>query len=194
MALTVTTFHVPDVKLFTPTVHRDERGHLVERWHSAEHASAGLTTRFVQDIQSRSVRGVLRGLHFQRNPHAQGKLVGVVRGTILDVAVDLRHGSATFGKHVAVELNDHSMAQLWVPRGFAHGYLVLSDLADVVYKVDNFHSPGSEGGIRWDDPDLSIDWSAGTTGLAGARPLVSARDAGLPGLHGADFDFGWEQL
>lgn len=192
MALTVNTFDVPDVKLFRPLVHRDERGHFVERWRNDAYARAGLTTEFVQDNLSRSRRGALRGLHFQREPHAQGKLVGVVRGKILDVVVDLRQGSPGYGRHVAVLLDDLDMAQLWVPRGFAHGFIVLSDEADVTYKADAYHEPQAEGGIRWDDPGLGIDWSLGTVDLPSGAPLVSQRDASLPGLVDADFSFDWE--
>lgn len=193
MGPTVTTFDVPDVRLFCPVVHRDARGHFVELWRNDQFAGAGLKAEFVQDNLSRSQRGVLRGLHFQREPHAQGKLVGVVRGAILDVAVDLRRDSPTFGRHVATVLDDRTLARLWVPRGFAHGFIVLSAVADVLYKVDNVHAPRDEGGIRWDDPALGIDWGPGTSGLPGGTPLVSARDMALPGIHEADFAFGWER-
>lgn len=183
-----TTFAVPDVLLLTPTVHTDHRGHFVERWQREEFAAAGLDTDFVQDNLSRSRRGTLRGLHYQREPHQQGKLVGVSRGKILDVAVDLRRGSPGFGRHVAVVLDDETLQQLWVPPGFAHGFLVLSEVADVSYKVDAFHAPASEGGIRWDDPTLAIDWNGAGVDLEGG-PLVSPRDAALPSLVEAEFDF-----
>jgi len=183
-----TTFAVPDVLLLTPTVHKDQRGHFVERWQREEFAAVGLDIDFVQDNLSRSRRGTLRGLHYQREPHQQGKLVGVSRGRILDVAVDLRRGSPGFGRHVAVVLDDEALQQLWVPPGFAHGFLVLSEVADVSYKVDAFHAPASEGGIRWDDPTLGIDWNGAGLELEGG-PLVSPRDAALPSLVEAEFDF-----
>lgn len=196
---TVTTFAVPDVLLLTPVVHRDARGHFVERWREDSYAALGLEVDFVQDNLSRSGRGTVRGLHFQRDPHAQGKLVGVSRGCVLDVAVDLRRGSPAYGRHVAVLLDDVALQQLWVPRGFAHGFRVVSDVADVHYKVDAVHAPDAEGGVRWDDPALGIDWSGagahgGAQGLdlglvAGSAPLVSARDAALPLLADAEFDF-----
>ena len=192
VTVSVTTFDVPDVLLLTPAVHRDERGHFVERWRSDAYAAAGVDADFVQDNLSRSGRGTLRGLHFQREPHAQGKLVGVSRGRVLDVAVDLRRGSPAFGRHVAVELDDVSMRQLWVPRGFAHGFLVLSEVADVQYKVDAFHSPTAEGGVRWDDPALAIAWGQQGAEASVTRPLVSPRDAALPLLSDADFDFVYE--
>lgn len=164
--------------LFTPTVHRDCRGYLLERWREDAFAAAGLTVRFVQDNLSRSGRGVLRGLHFQRPPHQQGKLVGVVRGRILDVIVDLRRGSPTFLRHEKVVLDDERHQQLWVPPGFAHGFLALDDACDVIYKVDAHHAPHAEGGLRWDDPALGIDW--GLDASAGGVPVLSPRDAELP--------------
>lgn len=175
----VETFDVPGPLLFTPRVHRDERGYFLERWRADAHESAGLTARFVQDNLSRSRRGVLRGLHFQRPPHAQGKLVSVVRGRVLDVVVDLRRGSPTFLAHLKVVLDDEEHRQLWVPRGFAHGFLALAEVCDVLYKVDAHHAPEAEGGLRWDDPALGIDW--GLDELSpGARPLLSPRDAAMP--------------
>jgi dTDP-4-dehydrorhamnose 3,5-epimerase len=184
-------FSIRDVMVFEPRVHRDQRGHFVERWRKDAYTAAGLRAEFVQDNLSRSSRGTLRGLHYQREPHAQGKLVSVVTGTILDVAVDLRRDSPTFGQHVAVVLDDENMHQLWVPRGFAHGFLVLSDVADVSYKVDAYHAPSAEGGVRWDDADLGIDW--GGMGRLGASvaPLVSPRDAALPSLEEARFEFSY---
>ncbi len=181
---------IPDVKLLAPRVHRDARGFFTERWRAD---LPELPQRWVQDNHSRSQRGTLRGLHYQLPPHAQGKLVGVIRGKILDVAVDLRTGSPTFGQHVSAVLDDESLKQLWVPPGFAHGFLVLSDVADVLYKVDAPYDRAAERGVRWDDPTLAIDWSAGTDGSplasAGAQPLVSAKDAELPLLADAEHDF-----
>lgn len=187
----VTGFAIPDVRLFSPVVHRDRRGHFVERWREDAYSAAGLTTRLVQDNLSRSGRGTLRGLHFQREPHAQGKLVSVVTGRILDVAVDLRRDSPTFGQHVAMVLDDERMQQLWVPRGFAHGFLVLSEVADVYYKVDAYHAPFAEGGVRWDDPQLGIDWGLAGTTEGRLEPLVSPKDAALPSVIDAEFDFAY---
>lgn len=190
-SLETTTFPVQGVTLFRPVVHRDQRGHFVERWRSDAYRAAGLDTEFVQDNLSRSGRGTLRGLHFQRGRNAQGKLVGVVTGKILDVAVDLRRGSPTFGRHVAAVLDDETMHQLWVPRGFAHGFLVLSDVADVYYTVDAYHAPAAEGGVRWNDPALGIDWGLADASPGGIEPQVSPRDAALPSLAEArlDLDF-----
>ncbi|HET8986515.1 MAG TPA: dTDP-4-dehydrorhamnose 3,5-epimerase, partial [Trueperaceae bacterium] len=163
--------------------------HFVERWRKDAYAAAGLEAEFVQDNLSRSSRGTLRGLHYQREPHAQGKLVSVVTGRILDVAVDLRRDSPTFGQHVTAVLDDDNMHQLWVPRGFGHGFLVLSEVADVSYKVDAYHSPTAEGGVRWDDADLGIDWGVAAALGDGVSPLVSPRDATLPPLGEAQFEF-----
>lgn len=167
--------------LFTPAVHRDDRGYFLERWRDDVYGPAGLDARFVQDNLSRSRRGVLRGLHFQREPRAQGKLVSVVRGRVLDVIVDLRPGSPTYLRHLKVVLDDELHRQLWVPRGFAHGFLALAESCDVLYKVDAVHAPDHEAGIRWDDPRLAIDWELEALG-PGERPIVSSRDAALPTL------------
>lgn len=180
------TQRIPDVKLLVPKVFRDARGFFLERWRQGV---PGLPTAWAQDNQSRSQRGTLRGLHYQLSAHAQGKLVGVTRGKILDVAVDLRRGAPTFGQHVTAVLDDESMHQLWVPRGFAHGFLVLSDVADVLYKTDAPYAPAAERGIRWDDPALAIDWRAPGAEAGDWRPLVSEKDAALPFLDGAEFDF-----
>jgi dTDP-4-dehydrorhamnose 3,5-epimerase len=133
---------------------------------------------FVQDNLSRSARGVLRGLHLQ-NPKAQGKLVAVLRGAVRDVAVDVRVGSPTFGQHVAVELTEENRRQFWVPRGFAHGFVVLSETADFFYKCDELYSPADEIVVRWDDPELAIDWAV-------SSPTLSPRDAAAPSLAAAN--------
>lgn len=177
----VEKFEIDGPLLFTPNVHRDDRGFFLERWREDAHREAGLDTRFVQDNLSRSRRGVLRGLHFQREPHDQGKLVAVVRGRALDVIVDIRRGSPTYLRHLKVVLDDELHRQLWVPRGFAHGFLALAESCDVLYKVDAVHAPGHEGGLRWDDPALGIDWGLEALG-PGAWPIVSPRDAALPTL------------
>ena len=144
---------IPDVVLIRPRVLRDARGYFLESWHERRYAEAGLAVRFVQDNHSHSVRHVLRGLHYQRE-NAQGKLVRVVAGKILDVAVDLRRSSSSFGRWVAVELSADNHLQLWVPPGFAHGILILSESADVLYKCTDFYAPQFEHTIRWNDPDL----------------------------------------
>jgi len=160
---------IPDVVIIEPTIFGDTRGFFLESFQSQRYANVGISKPFLQDNLSRSARGVLRGLHIQ-HPNAQGKLVTVVHGRVLDVAVDVRKDSPTFGKHVAIELSDENRRQLWVPRGFAHGFLVLSDTADFFYKCDEYYSPDSQMVIRWDDPDLAIDWGI-------AKPTVSDRDA-----------------
>lgn len=150
----------------------DERGWFMESFSQREFGSRAT---FVQDNEVWSRHGVIRGLHFQRGEHAQAKLVRASRGRILDVAVDLRSGSATFGRWVAVELSDENMRQLFVPRGFAHGYSVLSDEALVGYKCDNFYEPAAEGGVRFDDPSIGVDWR-----LPVEERVVGARDLALP--------------
>ncbi len=192
--MTVGRFHVeelelPGVRLVTPRVHRDERGFLLERWRLDELDELLGSERFVQDNHSRSARGVLRGLHFQHPPAAQGKLVGVTRGRIYDVAVDLRRGSPTYRRWLGVELDDEALRLLWVPRGFAHGFLALSESADVLYKIDARHDPAAEAGIRFDDETLGIDWERHLRAIGVARPLVSGRDAALPRLEDADIRF-----
>ncbi len=159
---------IPEVLLFEPQVYRDGRGFFLETFQVPRYQEHGLVRPFVQDNLSRSARGVLRGLHIQ-NPRSQGKLVSVLRGRVLDVAVDVRLGSPTFGQHVAVELDGENFRQLWIPRGFAHGFTVLSDSADFFYRCDELYSPSDELVIRWDDPALAIDWK-------NDEPLLSQRD------------------
>jgi dTDP-4-dehydrorhamnose 3,5-epimerase len=165
---------LPEVLIVEPDIHRDERGAFSESWNDARYRDAGIPGPFVQDNLVRSVRAVLRGLHFQ-NPAAQGKLVCAVRGSVFDVAVDIRVGSPTFGKAAAVTLDDVSRRQLWVPRGFAHGYCVLSGEADVLYKVDAPYRREHEGVVAWNDPDLAIAWPV-------AAPVLNARDGSAPRL------------
>lgn len=160
--------HLDGLVLIEPDVHSDERGFFVETYQVARHADLGVEATFIQDNHSRSEHGTLRGLHFQTNP-GQAKLVRVARGTIWDVVVDIRRSSRTFGEHEAFELDDITHRQLFVPIGFAHGFCVLSDIADVVYKVSSYFDPDTESGIAWDDPALGIDWRIQT-------PLVSDRD------------------
>ena len=150
---------IPDVVIIEPKVHGDERGYFVETFRADKlEAFLGYKINFCQDNESKSSRGVLRGLHYQLHPAAQTKLVRVIKGRVLDVAVDIRKGSPTFGKHVSVELSQENKKQLLVPRGFAHGFVVLEDDTIFAYKVDNFYSPENDRGIAFDDEALGIDW------------------------------------
>lgn len=148
---------IEGVCIITPKVFGDERGYFMETYNEEDFAEIGLTNKFVQDNQSKSRKGVLRGLHFQTK-HPQAKLVRVIRGEVYDVAVDIREGSATFGKYVGVRLSEENKKMFYIPRGFAHGFLVLSDEAEFCYKVDNIYDPSGEGGLAWDDPDVNIEW------------------------------------
>jgi len=169
---------LPGVLHIQPKVFGDARGFFVETYQFERYAKAGIELPFVQDNLSRSSRGVLRGLHLQ-NPNAQGKLVSVVDGTVLDVAVDVRVGSPHFGKHVAVELDAARMNQLWVPPGFAHGFVVLSEFATFSYKCTDRYAPEHEVGVAWDDPALGIDWRVEAPSLS-AKDLVHPRLADIP--------------
>jgi len=162
--------------VFEPKVFGDERGFFMESWNQQTFERlVGQAPRFVQDNHSRSTRGVLRGLHYQLQ-QAQGKLVRVVRGSVFDVAVDLRRGSATFGRWHGVELSESNHRQFWVPAGFAHGFLVLSEVADFLYKTTDYYAPAHERCIAWNDPDIGIEWP-----LEGRAPQLSAKDqAGVP--------------
>jgi dTDP-4-dehydrorhamnose 3,5-epimerase len=169
---------LPEVLVLEPRVFEDERGFFLESWNQrAFNDATGVVADFVQDNQSRSCRGVLRGLHFQLPPRTQGKLVGVVTGTVFDVVVDMRRSSARFGRWVGIELSDSNHRQVWIPPGFAHGFLTLSDSADLLYKVTDFHAPDSEASVRHDDAVLNIAWPD-----AGVARIVSARDAAAPPL------------
>jgi len=163
---------IPDVVLIRPRVFGDARGFFFESWEERKFAAAGLNVKFVQDNHSRSARHTLRGLHYQIR-QTQGKLVRVVAGAVFDVAVDLRRGSATFGRSVGVTLSADNHEMLWVPPGFAHGFLVLSESADFLYQVTDFWAPAYERAIQWNDPDLGIDWPL----PAGVEPLLSGKDA-----------------
>lgn len=149
---------IKDVVVFEPRIFTDDRGYFFETYNEKLFNDNGIAAKFVQDNQSKSSYGVIRGLHFQKGEHAQAKLVRVLQGSVLDVAVDLRAGSETYGKHVAVELSDVNNLQLFIPRGFAHGFSVLSRTAVFAYKCDNLYCKESEGGIDCNDPDLGIDW------------------------------------
>ncbi len=169
----VAPLQVPDVLALTPTVHRDARGWFLEAWNPRTlEEEAGIRATFVQDNLSCSRQGVLRGLHLQ-NPTPQGKLVRAVQGEVFDVAVDLRRGSPTFGRWAAVILSEHAHNAVWIPRGFAHGFYVLSEKAVVLYKVDAPYAPRHEHVLRWDDPEIAIPWPL----LHGRPPLLSPRDA-----------------
>jgi dTDP-4-dehydrorhamnose 3,5-epimerase len=163
---------LPDVVLIKPRVHGDERGFFAETWHQKKFAEAGIRADFVQDNHSRSARNTLRGLHYQIR-HPQGKLVRVVSGQVLDVVVDMRSRSSTFGKSVGLVLSSENHHMLWVPPGFAHGFLVLSESADFVYKCTDFWAPSHERTLLWNDPDIGIDWRL----PPGVEPLLSPKDA-----------------
>ena len=149
---------IPGVLVLEPRIFGDSRGYFFESFSRREFVQKVMETEFVQDNESRSYFGVIRGLHFQKPPFAQSKLVRVVEGAVLDVAVDIRRGSPTFGRHVAVELSGENHRQVFIPRGFAHGFSVLSESVVFQYKCDNFYAPDSEGALAWNDPDLGIDW------------------------------------
>ena len=162
---------IPEVVIVEPKVFGDNRGYFFESYSERDFAAAVREVKFVQDNESLSCYGVLRGLHFQKPPHAQSKLVRVVKGRVLDVAVDIRKGSPTFGKHVAVELSEENHRQLFIPRGFAHGFAVLSEEAVFQYKCDDYYAPSSEGAIAWNDHDLGIDWK-----LPADKVILSPKD------------------
>ena len=171
---------LPEVLIVEPKIHRDARGFFAETYHARRYAESGITAAFVQDNHSRSQKGVLRGLHYQLRPHAQGKLVRVTSGRVFDVAVDMRRRSATFGRWFGVELSAQNHRQLWIPPGFAHGFLVLSDTADFLYKTTDFYAPQAEGSVRWDDPGIGIAWPD-----IGMAPQLSAKDQQAPLLGAA---------
>lgn len=166
---------IQGVVIIEPKVFGDHRGYFFESFSEKDFTSAVGEVKFVQDNESKSSYGVLRGLHFQKPPHAQAKLVRVVKGRVLDVAVDLRKGSPTFGKHVAVELTEENHRQLFIPRGFAHGFAVLSDEAVFQYKCDNYYAPQSEGSVLWNDPDIGIEW-----GIPSEDVMLSEKDRNAP--------------
>ena len=167
---------IEGVYIIEPTVFGDERGYFFESYNEERFRSeTGIDVHFVQDNESRSKRGVLRGLHFQKKQYAQAKLVRVVQGKVLDVAVDIRRGSPTFGKHIAVELSGDNHRQLFIPKGFAHGYVVMEDDTVFQYKCDEFYHPEAEGGIAWNDPDIGIKW-----GVAESDITLSEKDKRHP--------------
>jgi dTDP-4-dehydrorhamnose 3,5-epimerase len=169
------TTDIPGLFVLQPQVFEDNRGHFFESYNAQKFAGHGLDLVFVQDNQSQSAYGVVRGLHYQLPPHAQTKLVRVLQGTILDVALDIRQGSPTFGRHFAIELSAENKKQLFIPKGFAHGFSVLSEKAVVMYKCDAFYNKESDAGILFNDPALGIDWK-----LSADRVIVSDKDKQLP--------------
>lgn len=168
---------IEGVLIIEPRLFKDERGYFFESFNQKEFEDKVCKTKFIQDNESKSSYGVVRGLHFQKPPFAQSKLVRVVKGAVLDVAVDIRKGSPTFGQHVAVELTEDNHRQFFIPRGFAHGFSVLSKEVIFQYKCDNFYAPQSEGAIAWDDPDLGIDWQISVDDI-----LLSEKDKSHPKL------------
>ena len=175
--ITVTPCDIEGLYVIEPTVFKDERGYFVETYNQNDMKEAGLDMVFVQDNQSMSTRGVIRGLHFQKQ-FPQGKLVRVVRGKVFDVAVDLRSDSKTYGKWFGVELSAENMKQFYIPEGFAHGFLVLSDEAEFCYKCTDFYHPGDEGGLAWNDPEIGVEWPL----EEGVDLIISEKDQKLKGL------------
>lgn len=182
--MTIEKTDIEDLVIINPTVFPDERGYFFEAYNQSKFEVNGINYNFIQDNQSFSKRGVIRGLHLQINPFAQAKLVRVLEGEILDVAVDLRKNSPTYGKHFSVILSAENKKQLMVPHGFAHGFSVLSETASVLYKVDQVYHKESERGIRYDDPVLDIDWR-----ISSDEVNVSEKDIILPGFNEIDWEF-----
>lgn len=176
----VTPTSLKEVLVVEPAVHGDERGFFLESWHQQRYLASGIRADFVQDNHSRSVQGTLRGLHYQLS-RPQGKLVRVAAGEVFDVAVDLRKSSPTFGCWAGEVLSARNHWQMWIPAGFAHGFYVLSESADLLYKCTEYYSPDDDRALRWDDPELAIEWPL----LKGRAPLLSARDTTAPGLGSA---------
>ena len=181
---------IDGVVIIEPRLFKDDRGYFFESYSEKDFNAQVREIKFVQDNESKSSYGVLRGLHFQKPPYAQSKLVRVIKGAVLDVAVDIRKGSPTFGKHVAVELTEDNHRQFFIPRGFAHGFSVLTPEVIFQYKCDNFYAPQSEGALAWDDPDLGIDWR-----IPSDKIILSEKDRHRPRLKDAEWLFDYnEQL
>jgi len=176
------SLEIPEVVLVEPKVFEDERGFFMETYKMLDFVAAGIERNFVQDNHSRSTKGVLRGLHYQNPPFAQGKLVRVVRGEIFDVAVDIRKASPTYGKWVSAILSEENRNMLYAPEGFAHGFYILSEIAEVLYKATNVYAASSEAGIIWNDENLNIKWPV-------KKPVLSEKDEKLPTLKDADIRF-----
>jgi len=173
---------IPDLILVKPKVFEDERGFFMETYKQSDFKKFGITKNFVQENHSLSSKGVLRGLHYQKEPYAQGKLVRVTRGEIFDAAVDIRRNSETFGKYVSTILSGKNKKMLYIPEGFAHGFCVLSDFSEVIYKTTDMYSPEHERGIIWNDGIININWPV-------KNPIISKKDAVFPELHNADINF-----
>ena len=179
---------IEGVVIIEPRIFKDERGYFYESFSQREFEEKVCRTTFVQDNQSKSSYGVLRGLHFQKPPYCQSKLVRCIKGAVLDVAVDIRKGSPTFGKHVAVELSEENHRQLFIPRGFAHGFAVLTAEAVFQYKCDNYYNKESEGAIAWNDPELAIDWR-----IPADKVLLSEKDRNSRNIADADYLFDYNE-
>ena len=179
---------IDGVVIIEPRIFNDQRGYFFESFSERDFCKEVREVKFVQDNESKSQYGVLRGLHFQKPPYCQSKLVRVIKGAVLDVAVDIRKGSPTFGKHVAVELTEDNHRQFFVPRGFAHGFSVLTPEVIFQYKCDNFYAPQSEGAIAWDDPDLGIDWR-----IPADKVILSEKDKHHPRLKDAEWLFDYNE-
>jgi dTDP-4-dehydrorhamnose 3,5-epimerase len=177
----ITETVLPEVKIIEPRIFRDARGYFFESWNSAEYSENGIDCRWVQDNESSPVYGVLRGLHYQKGEFSQAKLVRVIKGEVLDVAVDIRKSSPTFGKYVAVVLSEENKRQLFIPRGFAHGFVVRSEEAIVTYKVDNLYAPQADAGIMYNDPTIAIQWD-----IDMEKILLSEKDKKHPLLKDAE--------
>jgi dTDP-4-dehydrorhamnose 3,5-epimerase len=182
MPFTIRKTILDDVMLIQPQIFHDGRGYFFESYKKSDFTAAGIHCEFQQENNSKSARGVIRGLHFQKNPHAQAKLVRVLKGAIIDVVVDIRRGSPNYGKWLKVELSEENRTMIFVPAGFAHGFVAISEFAEIQYKVDNEYCKAAEGGIIWNDPALGIDWGAG-------EPILSEKDTVLLPLAGADNNF-----
>jgi len=165
----IITTHIPDILIIKPKVFEDARGYFYESYNTELFQQNGINVNFVQDNQSLSQKGVLRGLHFQNPPHAQGKLIRVIKGAVLDVVVDIRKKSLTYGQYFGIELNEKNKTQLWIPPGFAHGFLTLEDNTIFSYKCTNYYNKPSEDCILWNDPDININWGID-------KPLLSEKD------------------
>ncbi|MFP1683039.1 dTDP-4-dehydrorhamnose 3,5-epimerase [Alloalcanivorax sp. C16-1] len=173
---------IPEVKLIKPQVFGDERGFFMETWNERAFSEAGIEASFVQDNHSRSQQHTLRGLHYQLPPYAQGKLVRVTQGEVFDVAVDIRRDSPTFGKWIGAVISEENRLQMWIPPGFAHGFYVISEMADFQYKCTDFYAPEHERCIRWDDEALGIEWGI----KKGQKPIISKKDAQGEGIKDAE--------
>ena len=178
------TTEFPGLVIYEPRVFPDSRGYFFESYNQKDFAFANQSFDFVQDNQSRSTYGVIRGLHYQQNPFAQAKLVRTLAGSILDIAVDIRKGSPTYGRVFSIELSAENKLQLLIPKGFAHGFSVISEVAEVLYKCDNYYNKSSEGSIIWNDPELKIDWK-----IPSGKEIISEKDAIHPAFRDAVFNF-----